>query len=163
MVNTERSLLLRPAKALGDGRRYIVAVRGIVDEAGTAVAPSPAFAALRDGGDFAGDPSVAARRALYDDIFAKLEEAGVSRDGLQMAWDFTTASRDNVTGWMVHMRDESLAAAGDTGPAYTITAWTRHSTRHAYRSTALHRPLYLDKPGPGGCCLRRRRDAARRG
>ncbi|MEJ7734160.1 MAG: hypothetical protein WKG00_33820 [Polyangiaceae bacterium] len=152
VVNTERALLLRPAKALGDGRRYIVAVRGIVDGAGAAVAPSPAFAALRDGGDFAGDASVAARRALYDDIFTKLEAASVARDGLQMAWDFTTASRESNTGWMVHMRDEALAAAGDTGPAFTITQVdTAFDPAIAYKiDGTFTAPLYLDKPGQGG-------------
>lgn len=156
LVNDERALLVRPVKALGDGRRYIVAVRGIVDGAGAAVPPSPAFLALRDGAAFADDPSVDARRALYDDIFAKLEAAGVARDGLQLAWDFTTASRESTTGWLVHMRDEALELSGDTGPGYTITNVDTafDPVNIAYKIDGTFTvPLYLDQPGPGGVLL----------
>ncbi len=116
----QRSLLIHPAAPLRDGARYVVAIRGLVDEAGDPIEPSPAFAALRD--DSASDePSVEARRELYADIFGALDDAGVPRDDLQLAWDFTTASRANVTGWLEHIRDEAFDIVGDDGPAYTIT------------------------------------------
>ena len=116
----ERALMIRPAARLLGGRRYIVAVRGVVDSSGAVIDPSPAFTALRDGTDLADEPSVEERRGLYADIFARLDDAGVPRDDLQIAWDFTTASDDLVTGRLLHMRDETFEALGDGAPSYTL-------------------------------------------
>ncbi len=147
----ERALLIRPLVRLEDGKRYIVAIRDVRNEAGV-IAPSPAFAALRDRLPFDADPSVDARRPLYADIFGRLEQAGVARDTLQLAWDFTTASRENNTRFMLHMRDRALAAAGDDGPAYTITNVESDVDEDVlFRiEGTFEAPLYLDDPGPGG-------------
>jgi hypothetical protein len=145
----ERPFLIRPLERLADGVRYIVAIRNVAG-----AAPSPAFAALRDRLP-SDEPSVDARRALYADIFQRLEAAGVARADLQLAWDFTTASRENNTGWLVHMRDEALAAAGEDGPPFTITSATENVDEHiAFRiEGTMEVPLYLDDPGPGGRLL----------
>ncbi|MBX7077778.1 MAG: hypothetical protein K1X88_01240 [Nannocystaceae bacterium] len=116
---SRRALFVRPAVRLADARRYIVAIRDVRGEDGLALAPSEAFAALRDGSAHE-DPSIEARRGLYADVFARLRDAGVPRDTLQLAWDFTTASRENNTAWLVSMRDQALALVGDEGPQYTI-------------------------------------------
>lgn len=116
----ERALMIRPAARLEGGRRYIVAVRGVVDSSGAVIDASPAFAALRDGTELSEEPSVDARRGLYADIFARLQDAGVPRDDLQVAWDFTTASDEVVTARLLHMRDETFEALGDGAPSYTL-------------------------------------------
>lgn len=146
-----RALLLRPVVRLEDSRRYIVAIRGVQDADGLAVEPSAAFRALRDGGE-SDEPSVEARRALYEDIFERLERAGLSRAELQIAWDFSTASRESNTGRLLHMRDQSLAALPESGPTYTITSveaapYERVALRIEGTITA---PLYLDDGAPGG-------------
>lgn len=149
--DTQRSLILRLHVRLKDAHRYIVALRHLQTENGP-LAPSPAFLALRDD-QSSDEPSVAERRGLYADIFSHLEKAGIQRADLQLAWDFTTASRENTTGWLLAMRDDSLAAAGDTGPAYVIDKveddW---NTDHIlYRVTGHFTvPLYLTDPKPGG-------------
>ena len=150
-VAEERTFMIRPVLRLEDARRYIVAVRDVAGEAGP-LEPSPAFAALRDKRVFRDDPSVDARRGLYEDIFQRLEAAGVPRASLQLAWDFTTASRESNTGRLLHMRDEALALVGDQGPAFTIDsvddAWHPDI---AYRiDGTMTVPLYLDDPEPGG-------------
>jgi len=117
--DSDRALMIRPVVRLADATRYIVAIRHVVDTTGTALAPTPVFQALRDGTDSC-DPSVALRRSLYTDIFAKLAAAGVSKADLQLAWDYSTASRQNNTGWFLHMRDEALALVGADGPTYTL-------------------------------------------
>jgi hypothetical protein len=135
---------------LVDGRRYIVAIRKVRGVEGE-LAPSPAFKALRDL-ERSDEPSVDARRGLYEDIFARLATANVARGDLQLAWDFTTASRENVTGWLLHMRDQALAQAGDAGPAYRIESVedTYQPEEVAFRINGLMTvPLYLDQPGPG--------------
>jgi len=80
---------------------------------------SDAFAALRDGTD-SDDYDVERRRDLYEQvIFPTLEEDGLARDELQLAWDFVVGSKEGITGRMVHIRDDALERIGD-GPAYTI-------------------------------------------
>lgn len=153
-VAEQRSFIVRPAVRLEDARRYIVAIRKVVDGAGAAIPASPAFAALRDDTTF-DDPSIDARRPLYAEIFGLLEGAGVAQADLQLTWDFTTASRQSNTDWLVHMRDEALAAAGDLGPAFTITSVDpAYDPEIAYRIEGTMKvPLYLDQPGPGAHLL----------
>lgn len=115
----EKALLLRPGYVLQYSTRYIVAIRGVMDADGLPLEPTDVFRALRDGTDHS-DPSVASRRKHYEDIFTLLSAAGVPRDDLQIAWDFTTASRQSITGRMVAVRDAALAVVGDDGPEYVI-------------------------------------------
>ncbi|MEX1368857.1 MAG: hypothetical protein AB1Z98_37360 [Nannocystaceae bacterium] len=149
--DSRRTFMIRPVVRLEDDRRYIVAIRGVVDSSGAALEATPVFAALRDRTE-SEDPSVEARRGLYADIFAQLEEAAVERDALQLAWDFSTASKEDGTGWLLGMRDEALASVGPEGPAYTIDSVTTDwSPDVAVRLLGhMEVPLYLDQPGVGG-------------
>ena len=148
-----RTLMLQPAVRLDDATRYIVAIRNVKNAGGSVVAPSPAFVALRDGTALESEPSVELRRELYQDIFGRLQSAdqAVAKGDLQLAWDFTTASRENNTGWMLHMRDEALELVGADGPAYTIeqvdTDWETDNIAYRIFGT-MTVPLYLDDPGP---------------
>jgi len=117
-LRQEQALMLRPAIRPEDATRYIVAIRNVRDADGELVAPSPGFQALRD--DVPSDDAIIeSRRAHFEEIFATLEDAGISRDDLQIAWDFTTSSRENNTRAMVHMRDDALQNFPD-GVPYTI-------------------------------------------
>lgn len=118
--DAERSIVIRPMERLRDDARYIVALRGVVDATGAPVTPSDGFLALRDGTASA-EPSIEARRDLYENIFTELAGQGWTRAEVQLAWDFSTASDDNNTRWMLHMRDEGLDLVKD-GPVYTIDA-----------------------------------------
>lgn len=146
----EASLMIQPAVTLDYTHRYIVGVHGLVDDAGSAVAASDAFVALRDevGTD---DESVESRRPLYIDIFAQLEDAGVPRDELQLAWDFTVASREDTNGRVLSMRDAALEAVGD-GPTYEILSVDDDVSASIFRRIRgeIEVPLFLDDPGPGG-------------
>jgi hypothetical protein len=115
----QKAFMLRPVVLLENERRYVVAIRDVRDASGSALAPTPAFAALRDGADH-DDPRVASRRDLYDDIFAKLGAAGVERESLQIAWDFTTGSRRSISERLTEVRDAALAVVGEQGPAFTV-------------------------------------------
>lgn len=154
-LDTTPAFLIHPATALKDGHRYIVAIRGLVDASGDPIQPSPAFAALRDETD-SNDGTVIARRALYDDIFSTLEDAGVGREDLLLAWDFTTASRQNNTGWLLHMRDQAEELTGESGPAYTITSVDTEldPANILFRiKGTMEVPLYLEGPGPGSSLI----------
>ncbi len=149
-ADEERALIIRPVVRLKDATRYIVAVRRVVDKSGAALPPSPVFQALRDGAEGC-DPSIDRRRALYDDIFARLEQAGIDRSDLQIAWDYTTASRENNTARLLHMRDDALAKVGAEGPEYTIVQ-VEDDPNPQIKHRILAKmtvPLYLDQPGPG--------------
>lgn len=110
--------MLRPAVRPEDATRYIVAIRNVVDGDGNVIAPSPGFLALRDKLP-SDDPIIESRRAHFEELFAALEAQGIARGELQLAWDFTTASRENNTRAMLHIRDDALANAPE-GVPYTI-------------------------------------------
>jgi hypothetical protein len=150
----EGALMIRPVVRLKDATRYIVAIRKIVDKDGKPLPANPVFVALRDGGNNS-DPTVIPRRALYQDILAKLKNAGYETSDLQIAWDYTTASRENNTRWLLHMRDDALATVGKLGPEYTIDKVEENPNANIRRriSGKMKVPLYLDKPEPGGKLL----------
>ena len=150
---TENALMIRPVTRLEDSTRYIVGIRNVVDGDGAPIPASAEFAALRDLLP-TDDADVESRRPLYADIFARLGDAGVERESLQIAWDFTTASLDNNTANLVHMRDDALSMYGpDEGPTYTILSVDdQYQTDNvAFRVEGVFEvPLYLDDPDAGG-------------
>jgi hypothetical protein len=152
-LRQEQALMLRPAIRPEDATRYIVAIRNVVDENGAPIAPSAGFAALRD--DTPSDDAVIeSRRAHFEDIFSTLENAGVNRGDLQVAWDFTTASRESNTAWMVHMRDDALANSPD-GVTYSIRTIDIDEEDPAEGIACLleitfDMPLYMNKGEAGG-------------
>ena len=113
-------LMLRPAVNFLEGHRYIVALRGMRESDGDVIEPAPAFRAYRDGTAALTDP----RRARFEDIFGRLVDAGVERDNLYLAWDFTIASERNLAERMLHIRDDAFAMLGDTNLADGIVAGT---------------------------------------
>lgn len=152
----DQSLLIHPAARLKDKTRYVVAVRHVVDDAGKPIAASPAFAALRDNVK-TNNAKLEGRRAHFEnDIFALLASKGIGRSDLQVAWDFTTASRENNTRDLLSMRDQALAAVGDQGPTYTFT--NVEMAPNPYLSLRITGtmtvPLFLDQPGPGATITR---------
>ena len=149
-LRQERALMLRPAIRPEDATRYIVAIRNVRDGEGALVEASPGFAALRDD-TASGDDVIESRRAHFEEIFATLEEAGISRDDLQIAWDFTTASRENNTRAMVHIRDDAFATAPD-GVPYTIELKNESLTDgiECRLEIKFDMPLYLTQGEAGG-------------
>src|SRR5579862_1873354 len=125
---TKRALIIRPGRRLDDGTRYLVAIRNLVDTNGTPIRPRLAFRALRDG--IAQDDiaracgpacagAIAARAPLFADIMQRLSTNGVDVSQLVLAWDFTTASTQALTGWITSVRDQAFALGT---PAFTVTS-----------------------------------------
>ena len=148
----ERSAVIRPVVRLRDNARYIVALRNLTNEADEVIESSSEFAALRDDTP-SEDESVEARRPLYEDIFERLEAKGWDRSEIQIAWDFTTASDENNTQWLLHMRDEAFQIVEDDGGIeYRIdSVRTDYQTDNiAFRIEGEYRvPLYTNQPETG--------------
>ena len=117
----DQVFMIRPGVRLRSGTRYLVALRGLFDQAGVPIAPGAAFRALRDGTKTR-LASLEARRPAMEAILAKLEtDCGVPRGELLLAWDFTTASDDSVQRHLLHMRDQTFAQLdGSAAPAFVV-------------------------------------------
>lgn len=152
----ESVLLIRPAVNFASGRRYVVALRNLRDGAGAIIPPDRLFQLLRDGIPTY-VPEVEARRPAMEEIFGFLEEHGVAREELYLAWDFTVISKRNVSERMIHIRDDAFARLGDAAPAFTVTeVEQRQNDPSRYLVTGTFQvPLYVTNGGaPGGSRLR---------
>jgi len=123
-------------KNLIEGHRYIVAMRDLRRSDGSTIEAPDGFKLYRTENQVTNNSIVEARRAKFEEIFTKLGAAGIARDNLYMAWDFTVASTRNVTERMLHIRDDAFALLGDTdlddgiqqgdAPTFNITDVTNY-------------------------------------
>jgi hypothetical protein len=128
-----RVLIVRPAVNWEEGARYIVALRNLKDASGRTIQPSAGFRKYRDGIKTR-KRLIERRRPHFERLFRKLGKAGVARDSLYLAWDFTVASSESLAGRMLHIRNSAFAALGDrnlkdlkvagSAPAFTIDSVT---------------------------------------
>lgn len=125
------NLIIRPAKNFDFGERYIVALRNLKDASNQPIQAPIGFQVYRDN-EITDQPEVESRRPHMESIINDLtSKAGVDRNSLYMAWDFTVASEDSVTGRATTIRDDAFARLGDTdladrkidglSPDWTIT------------------------------------------
>jgi hypothetical protein len=155
----QQDLMIHPARNLVDGHRYIVALRALRTDSGALAQPSAAFETYVED-DLAHtdtapsttigplslplpgpDPRASHFRRIFDD----LAEAGwtISTDPSQLylAWDFTTASTQNVTGRLLAIRDDAFEQLGETkaeidagqdtgsAPAFSVSSVTNFTTQ----------------------------------
>ena len=107
------ALEIHPATNFASGGRYIVALRGLERSDGTPIEAPAAFRYFRD--DVPSEQEeIDRRRAAYEEIFKGLRGAGIRRDSLYLAWDFTVASDQNGYSRSLAMRDQAFATLGDT-------------------------------------------------
>jgi hypothetical protein len=115
-----QALLITPATRLLPNRRYAVAItRSIRTTTGGLPTPPPLFASIAAGNP-PPDALSKAEAARMPAILSALEAAGVSKGNLIEAWDFVTGTDTYLTGHVLSMRDQGLAAVGPTGAGYTI-------------------------------------------
>ncbi len=153
---THTPIVLRTFAPLKPRTRYIVAIRGArraaPDGSAAEVAPAPeGFRRLRDGTS-AADVALAPLASRYEgEIFAPLAQAGVAREGLQLAWDFTTGSAEQPLADLLRVRELTLAWLAATRPQVRVTG-TRDGTGSIAKIVDLEvtAPLFLDRAGPGG-------------
>jgi hypothetical protein len=148
------TMFIRPAVSLPEGHRMVVGVRGLVTTAGEPVEPTDAFRALRDRLETT-EPALEARRPAMEAVFADLVEAGVDRGDLVLAWDFTVASTQGLSGRLLAMRDDAFETLGEDAPAFTVDSVTPSDREGiATEVTGTYEvPLYLDGDGEPGTSL----------
>ncbi len=165
----DRTLILRPAVNFAEGHRYAVALRHLRRADRSVIPAAPGFAALRDRKP-TGDVALEGRRAHLESLFGTLRRAGVDREDLYLAWDFTVASERNLSERMLSIRDDAFAQLGDTdladrrvagaAPRYVVTSTTDFAPcgadgcQSGEHPSFLRRvegqlvvPCYLDQPG----------------
>ncbi len=153
--DARRGLFLRPAVNYTEGHRIVIGLRNLVDSAGTPIEPTDTFRAFRDRLE-SDVPEVEARRPAMEQVFADLEVAGVDRDELVMAWDFTVISTESLTGPLVHMRDDAFEQLGDAAPTFTVTSAVEDFEEVRGRIVidgTYDVPLYLEGDGSPGTGL----------
>lgn len=149
-----QSTILRPGANLRSGERYIVAMRNIRDASGAPIEPAPAFRVYRDRiASFVA--AVEARRPAMERVFSDLDRAGISRDDLYLAWDFTVASKRNLSERLLHIRDDAFAELGAASPSFQITSVSdQHDSKILRRVFGTYEvPLYITNDGLPGARL----------
>jgi hypothetical protein len=149
-------LILRVGKNLRSGGRYVVALRGLRDAAGELLPAGRAFQLYRDRiPTFL--PEFEARRPRMEAAFAALARAGVARDELFLAWDFTVISKRGLSERMLTMRDDSFAALAGGAPPFSVDLVEPNPNgdgRVARRISGTYTlPLYMTGTGAPGSRL----------
>jgi hypothetical protein len=122
---------IHPAVNFTSGHRYIVALRNLKNAKRQRLQAPQGFRYYRD--DLpSSEEKVNERRTHFDELFSKLEAAGITRSSLYLAWDFTVASDQNNTGRELSMRNAAFSALGDSNladgiaqgssPTFTVTS-----------------------------------------
>ncbi|MGB0120292.1 MAG: hypothetical protein WBP55_04995, partial [Solirubrobacterales bacterium] len=116
------NLIIRPAKNFDFGERYIIAFRNLKDAANSTIPAPVAFEVYRD--NLPTQQQIVEDRrphmeSVIDDVVNK---ASVDRSSLYMAWDFTVASEESVTGRAVEIRDDAFSRLGDDNLADRVIA-----------------------------------------
>jgi hypothetical protein len=150
-AETDRLLTIRPAISLPEGHTFVVGLRGMLDHDRALIEPSPVFRVYRDKLT-TDNEEVEFRRSSMDEAIGALEQAGVLRSDLQLAWSFTVASTRNISERMLHIRDDALAQLGDAAPAFQITSIEQNTDDNiALRVTGTYAvPNYLTNDGSPG-------------
>ncbi|MEA2441823.1 MAG: hypothetical protein QOH76_3247 [Thermoleophilaceae bacterium] len=151
------NLIIRPGRNLQEGTRYVVALRNLRNAAGNPIGPTKEFKLYRDR-TLTKNPAVEARRAHMESLFKTLAEAGIDRDSLVRAWDFTTASERNLSERMLAIRDDAFKKLGDSNladlkvqgssPTFVVTREipTTDTRLAKIVEGKILVPCYLDKP-----------------
>lgn len=117
------ALIIRPAVNFKEGHRYIVALRNLKNAEGEVIEAEPVFRVFRD--NHVSDRAVLnERRPHMEALFAKLAKAGIERQSLYLAWDFTVASERSLSERVLHLRDETFGELGNGVPEYSVTTVT---------------------------------------
>lgn len=150
------NLMILPAKELTEGHTYVVVLRNLRNASGQLIGAPAWFEKLRDDRWLPWDER--SQRARYDRIFDTLRRAGIGRENMYEAWDFTVGSEKSLTSRLLAIRNNAFAQLGDnnladgrvtgSAPAYTITSVGTLNSQVRDVQGTFNVPCYLDTCGP---------------
>jgi hypothetical protein len=152
----QQALFVRLYEPLAPERRYIVAFRGLRDPEGARITAPHGFREIRDG-NAASIEGLEETATRYEaEIFPALEQFGVERTQLQLAWDFTTRSREQMTRDLLDIRADLIARLEASPPAVTIDTVEDRPEETLARIIEGHIevPLYVESDQPGARLVR---------
>jgi hypothetical protein len=136
----DTALIVVPAVALTEGHRHLVVLRDLVDTAGEPIEPSSTYV------DRITTPLDQHDAALL----AALDGVGIAPGDTTLAWTFTVASGESLSGRLRHMWAETKAELGDGAPEFTVD--TAEIGFPGVRGT-FEMPNYLTGDGSTGSVL----------
>ena len=107
-------------KNLLNGHRYIVAMRDLRRADGSTIEAPDGFKIYRNRNEVTTYGPIEARRPHFESIFKTLKGAGIARDNLYLAWDFTVASTSDISKRMLAIRDDAFSLLGDNNLADSV-------------------------------------------
>lgn len=113
VASGRRLLMVRPLETLRSAHRYGVALRWLRDATGKVIEADVVFSWYRSR---RGEPPSGVepeRTAEYERLFRELRSVRVAKHDLYLAWSFTVASDEGVTGRALHLRDAAFRVLGD--------------------------------------------------
>jgi hypothetical protein len=125
------NLMIHGAKMWLAGHTYVVVLRNLKTSGGGLIKAPSWFEKLRDGKKL--PKNERSQAGVYKKIFKSLKKAKIAQNKtLYQAWEFTVASRQNLTGRLLAIRNNAFAQLGDTNladgtvqgnaPAFTVTS-----------------------------------------
>ncbi|MEE2901479.1 MAG: hypothetical protein VYC39_04085 [Myxococcota bacterium] len=145
----EQAVMLRVRTMLKAEHRYIVAVHGLREFSGNIIEAPEGFRRLRDR---VSDESLEALQSKFDEqIFPVLTKAGIEREEIQLAWDFTTGSDEFLKRDLYAIRDQTSRWLEMNEPQITIKSVLADSDNRIetiVRGT-ITGPLFLEEDAPG--------------
>jgi hypothetical protein len=154
----DEPLIIRVGRNLPNAHHYVVALRHLRNAEGDPIPVPRLFQIYRDRIPTY-LPAVEARRARMEQVFEAAERAGIPRDQLWLAWDFTTQSVQSLAGNLLHMRDDAFARLGSAAPTFTVDSVSEPTLAQDARKLRDIRgtfqvPLYMTGGGAPGSFLR---------
>lgn len=145
-----RAMIIHPAVNFDEATRYIVALRQMKDAGGAVIPPTADFLAYRDNIP-TGDPVKEARRAHMEDLFTTLAAAGVPRNDLYLAWDFTVSSSRSMTERLLSIRDDAFTRLDSAAPAFTVSTVEENLDSRIFRRVTgtFQVERYVNSVSPG--------------
>ncbi|MFZ4720586.1 MAG: hypothetical protein ACOYMR_14250, partial [Ilumatobacteraceae bacterium] len=140
----DQLLMVHPAVSLPEGHRIAVALRNMKDANGDLIEGSEAWAAALDG-----TPEPLERARHFRELLGDLNDGGVTPEGMFLAWDFTVASAESLSGRVLHARELAYATIGGAAPAFTVTAQTDGAGVRIVDGTYEVPNFLTDDGGPG--------------
>lgn len=140
----DQLLMIHPAISLPEGHRIVVGLRNLKDANGDLIPRSTAFQAAIEN-----SPEPLERARAFRELLADLEGDDVGIDELHLAWDFTVASAESLSGRLLHIRSEAYDELGEAAPSFTITAVTDNGASRTIDGT-FEVPSFLTGDGAPG-------------